>query len=266
MKLVLSKLVQKLGDPALLNAGVIRWASPVVSFGDLRSSKVATIGLNPSNREFMNQMNIELDKSDRRFHTLKSLGVSKWSDVEERDLELILDSFNNYFIKNPYDTWFKKLDYLLSSTGISYYFPSSQLCHLDLVPYATSLKWSELRVDQRDFLLEISMEPVGLMIKESPVKVIILNGQTVVDETQKMTGIDFVKQHMTNWTLPRDKGDGIKGYSYSGVITSFGNINLSREVHVLGYNHNIQSSYGVTRRVQTNIRKWIGERISNIII
>jgi hypothetical protein len=73
-------------SPALVDTNVIKWGAPVPSFGDLSSSFVATVGLNPSNREFVDDSGQELCDSERRFHTLHSLGLSSWSDVDARHL------------------------------------------------------------------------------------------------------------------------------------------------------------------------------------
>ena len=67
---LLGKLIN---DRALVKANVIPWSSPVISFGDLSRARVATLGLNPSNREFVDDAGIELDGPSRRFPTLRSL-------------------------------------------------------------------------------------------------------------------------------------------------------------------------------------------------
>src|SRR6266849_5010343 len=144
MNTMLSKLVERLGDSTLSEANVIPWSSPVPSFGDVSRSRVATLGLNPSNREFVDALGNELDGPLRRFHTLRSLRLARWSDVSVPQLRLILDSCRAYFFRNPYHTWFGRLDHLISGTRASFYDRAATACHLDLVPYATSCKWIEL--------------------------------------------------------------------------------------------------------------------------
>ena len=51
----LTTLINRLDSPAISGTGVIRWGCPVPSFGDLSASRVATVGLNPSNREFVDE-------------------------------------------------------------------------------------------------------------------------------------------------------------------------------------------------------------------
>jgi len=265
MKIELSNLLHRFNDPELEAANVISWSSPVLSFGNLSTSKLATVGLNPSNREFVDTQGNELAGTARRFHTLKSLSLRHWADAAQHDLEAIIKFCEEYFLRNPYDGWFKQLDYIISGSSFSYYFPSAQACHVDLIPYATSSKWMELTTTQRLSLLEHSGDTLGLLIKDSPVEVLILNGRTVVENMERITNVQFEKTHMPQWTLPRKNGDGIVGIAYQGFINSIGGVPLSQELLVLGYNHNIQSSYGVTTEVKTAIRNWISESTMEVL-
>jgi len=73
MHLALMTLLNRMDSAAFDGTSVIRWGAPVPSFGDLSSSLVATVGLNPSNREFVDVAGHELRDTYRRFHTLGSL-------------------------------------------------------------------------------------------------------------------------------------------------------------------------------------------------
>src|SRR5688572_16748597 len=121
MYTTLTTLINRLDSNAVLGTGVIQWGCPVPSFGDLSTSRVATLGLNPSNREFVDESGNELVGTSRRFHTLKSLGLRSWSDVDSRHLRLMLESCYSYFLGNPYDRWFKILDQVVAGTNASYY-------------------------------------------------------------------------------------------------------------------------------------------------
>lgn len=255
-----SILVKRLNDPKIKRSEVIEWGCPIPSFGNLAYSKVATVGLNPSNREFVDEKGNELKDGSRRFHTLNSLGIKKWADANEVHLNSIIELCFEYFSRNPYDNWFKKLDNIISGTRMSYYFPSSEACHLDLIPYATSCKWTDLSTQQKNSLLEVSGDTMGLLLKQSKIELIVLNGKTVVDTLQKITNTQFEKILMPTWTLPRKSG-GVAGFAYKGVITSLGGHTFNRPIKVLGYNHNIQSSYGVTKEVQISIRNWIAKEV-----
>lgn len=253
----LSSLLGRLDDSALSAAKVIPWSSPIPAFGDLSRSTVATLGLNPSNREFVDVAGEELDGSLRRFHTLKSLGLRKWSDANAQHKKLIMDSCQQYFYQNPYDGWFKGLDKIISGTKASYYDSSAKACHLDLIPYATACKWTELTPQQRSLLLTLAGDTLGLLLKDSPVQLLILNGKTVIENLQKIAGVNFEQETIPDWTLPRKSGMGVKGFAYRGIIKEVAGVFLNRQVHVLGFNHNIQSSFGVTTQVKAAIRNWV---------
>jgi hypothetical protein len=254
---IVSTLVQRLSSPRLADLDIIPWAAPVISFGDVSRSKVATLGLNPSNREFVDVDGGELEGHARRFHTLKSLGLKRWTDIREEQLAQIVESCNGYFEGNPYDGWFQALNKLIVGANASYYGLFSGACHLDLVPYATACKWVELTTSQRTALLKSGGDALGLLLRESPVEVLVLNGQSVIENLQAITGTTFVREEVPAWTLPRRRSEGVAGYAYTGKICQVSEIGLGREISILGYSHNIQSSFGVTTQVKSAIQQWI---------
>lgn len=254
---ILTTLVDRLAGSRLAKLGVIPWAAPVLSFGDPSQSKIATLGLNPSNREFVDLAGNELNGCHRRFHTLKSLGIRRWSEATEKHLEQIQESCSNYFSGNPYDGWFQALDKLIVGANASYYGLFSQACHLDLVPYATACKWVELTSTQRGALLNSAGDALGLLLRESPIEVLVLNGQSVIENLQFIGGCTFQREAIPDWTLPRRTSSGVTGYAYTGRLCQVSGIGLGREISVLGFSHNIQSSFGVTTKVKTSIQEWI---------
>ncbi|NMZ58613.1 hypothetical protein HBO25_07745 [Pseudomonas nitroreducens] len=238
---------------------IIKWASPVPYFGNPATSNIATVGLNPSNREFVDINGHELSSTYRRFHTLSSLQIESWSEATPNHINLIKDSCTEYFFRNPYDGWFKPLDKIISGTNSSFYSSLFHASHLDLIPFATSKKWAKLTNVQRQKLLYISNELLGKTIKHSAVKLLILNGSTVVEAFSTMTNVKFDKRPLEAWNLPRKNGRPILGISYRGVISKISGIDLGRSITVIGYNHNIQSSFGVTSLVRQEIQTWITE-------
>lgn len=181
MDAMLGTLVRCLDHQALSWTNIIPWSSPVPSFGDVSKSTVATLGINPSNREFVDISGKELDGNARRFHTLTSLGLSRWTDANAQHLSLIIDACRMYFCRNPYDRWFKRLDWIISGPRSSYYHDLNKACHLDLIPYATACKWTELTPKQRRALLAAAGNALGLLLRDSPVRLLVLNGQCVVE-------------------------------------------------------------------------------------
>lgn len=243
-----------------LDDAVIRWGCPVVSFGDLPGSSVASLGLNPSNREFVDGVGQELDGSSRRFPTLQSLGIESWSDADARHLRTIIDSCRSYFFGNPYDRWFKRLDEVVSATNASFYNPARSACHLDLIPYATAEKWTDLLPSEKTALLQVAGDTLALLLRDSSVEMLILNGQSVVNHFQQFAGVRLEAEEMGDWCLPRKSGANVSGIAYKGIVNTVSGVHLGRDIMVVGYNHNLQSSFGVTTKVIENIRDWVGKQ------
>lgn len=264
MDTMLSALVRCLDDRILAGTSVIPWSCPILSFGNLSISRVATLGLNPSNREFVDDSGNELDGLSRRFHTLNSLRLTRWSDANAEHLQLIIASCREYFHRNPYDGWFKKLDYIISGAEVSYYGIFTGACHLDLIPYATECKWTALSRRERSSLLDVAGDTLGLLLRDSPVRMLILNGISVVEQFQDIAGIQLEKQEMQDWSLPRRSHPGVMGYAYKGTVSDLSGFKFEREILVLGFNHNIQSSFGVTTQVTAAIQQWITRTASEV--
>jgi hypothetical protein len=260
----LAKLVERLDDRVLLTAGVIPWSCPIPSFGDFELSSIATLGLNPSNREFVDENGRELVGDERRFQTLRSLGLRRWSAASGSHLSKIADSCKSYFAAKPYDTWFRRLDYLLTGAEASYYGMLGGACHLDLIPYATAAKWGELSSKQRAILLDCSGDSLGMLLRDSAVQIIVLNGRSVVDLFEAVTCVRLETQRMATWSLPRKSSPRVAGIAYSGVVSSISGVPLGREIRVLGFNHNIQSSFGVTTVVTNAIRQWLTDSYAQV--
>lgn len=250
-------LTAGLGTPGCTSAGAIPWGCPVPVFGNLSTSRVATIGLNPSSREFLDEEGRELPPDLRRLHTLRSLRLSSWAEATDEHFLEIADACTTYFQRNPYQTWFGRLEIILAGIGSSYYGVNSSACHLDLIPFATDPKWAALSKLQRDDLSTIAGGTLGRLLRDSNVKILVLNGRTVVSHFERAAEVRLRCDQMSGWTLPRQSGPGVPGLAFHGQVDRVSGIDLLRRVTVLGYNHNIQSSYGITTRVIRGIRDWI---------
>ncbi len=249
MEATLAALVRYINEISFAEDHIIPWSCPILCFGDPSTAEVATLGLNPSNREFVDEAGNELEDPLRRFHTLSSLGLNRWGQANAIHLQLILESYRAYFVRNPYDAWFRRLDYIISGLGASYYDLPNSACHLDLIPYATAEKWTTLSSGKRSALLNLASETLALLLRDSPIRLLVLNGNSV----------------MPGWSLPRRSTADVQGFAYKGIVRSISNIDLEREVLVLGFNHNIQSSFGVTSEVLASIRRWVAEATGEAI-
>jgi hypothetical protein len=263
MYATLTALLDRLDRKVVVAADVIRWASPVPSFGPLERAQVATLGLNPSNREFVDEAGRELEGPDRRFHTLSSLGLSSWADADARHLTLIIESCNAYFAGNPYDRWFRTLDQVVGAANASYYpGAASAACHLDLIPYATARKWTDLTPRQRGSLLTVAGDVLASLLRDSGIRVLILNGQAVVDHFTGAFRVPLQRYEMEEWALSRANARHVMGFAYRGLVDELAGIDLGRQIVILGFNHNLQSSYGVTTNVIQHIRRWVADMVA----
>ena len=256
-------LLDRLEQPDLRQAGVLEWACPIPAFGEVAAARVATVGINPSDREFVDASGQELDGAGRRFHTLRSLKLERWSQADARHVRAIATSCQAYFTSNPYDQWFRRLDRIVSGTSTSYYDRLFPACHLDLVPYATSCKWSDLSNSQRGKLLSLSGDSLALNLRNSPIRLLVLNGRTVVNEFMDTYDVQMESQERGEWSLPRKEDQTVKGVAYYGEVDELCGIPLDRSVYILGFNHNIQSSYGVTNEVVNSIRTWVSRAFNS---
>lgn len=257
MELAVRDLVKKLGAKQFRHASVIKWGAPVPVFGDVSKACIATLGLNPSNKEFVDAYGTQLDGSQRRFHTLQSLGIQSWSDAKQKHIRLISESCLEYFHKNPYRPWFDQLDQIVSATGYSYYDREKHACHLDLVPFATAEKWALIQRGQKDLLLSEGAMTLASMLRTSRVSVIVANGRGVVDGLQRASGVLFDATPIEAWSLARASGKDVQGIAFKGVVHELSGVPIGRGINVLGFSHNIQSSYGVRKDVRHAIAKWV---------
>lgn len=95
---------------------VVPGSTPVIAFGKFRSAKVATISLNPSYHEF------DIVKGERRFHTLESLAITKYEEINETHKNLVLDYCERYFERPGivYSDWFDRINLIGWNTYLKY--------------------------------------------------------------------------------------------------------------------------------------------------
>ena len=258
---LLTLTTNRLEDAVRVGLPIIPWASPVMFFGNVLDSRLATVGINPSDLEFADATGAELSSEERRFHTLTSLALGSWNEFSGRHAQMCLNLCLDYFERNPYMGWFGGLDRLMAQTGFSYLSSLFPACHLDLVPYATSIKWSELARIQRRELLEISAGILQSLIKLSSLEIVILNGQMVVETFAKCLELKMMSSTIEDWSLRRGTGTDVRGVCYVGHLKLPHVTGGVRTILVLGYNHNIQSSFGVDVGVRRSIQAWLGMKV-----
>jgi hypothetical protein len=156
---------------------------PVLFFGDLFSASIATIGINPSRREYLNRGGEELDGPGRRFETLRSLGVVDRGGIDDVRAQAAIARMRAYFDPNKpiYNGWFNGLSRVIDGMGFSY--SGRSAAHLDLVQEATDPVWSGLfRADRAQATLVLRRDVLFLrrQIEQFPLRVVILTSARVM--------------------------------------------------------------------------------------
>jgi hypothetical protein len=82
-------LAEMIRRPTPARSGVLAGTVPVVSFGDPTSSRVATLGINPSSAEFLSK-GVHFPVAKRRLATLQSLGATDNSTLTDDELFKVL--------------------------------------------------------------------------------------------------------------------------------------------------------------------------------
>ena len=78
--------------------------------------------------------------------------------------------------------------------------------------------------------MTVADNTLGLLLANSPVRILILNGRTVVDRFEDIAGMRLKKRRMRAWSLPRHSGPDVPGISYRGVVAQLAEIDLRREL------------------------------------
>lgn len=237
---------RRIRRPIPADSHVVAGSTPVVSFGDAHSATVATLGLNPSRVEFLDRKGNELVGSSRRLATHTSLGTSDLANAPASLIAQVLNDCNAYFAldRNPYRQWFDQLELILNGCGASYY--NGSACHLDLVQWATDPTWGNLRpATLRTQLFDADSPFLIEQLSNENIELLLVNGMGVVRQLQPTV----------NTTL--DELDPIVGFGQHDTRIFTGTI-LDR-VRVIAWSTNLQSSFGVTSELRTEIAARVGE-------
>ena len=226
--------------PVPADSRVIPGTTPVVAFGDVSQARVATLGINPSLAEFL-QQGKELIACDRRLATHRSLGVSDLEKAPAAAIEQVLADCNGYFQRNPYRGWFDQLEPVLKACGASYY--DGTACHLDLVQWATDPVWSNLPTEVQCRLLRNDTPFLLEQLTTENIEILLLNGRTVVSATSKEMNTTFDEFGLAHQDTRL----------FAGMVRD--------RIQVVGWSKNLQSSPGVTRKLKKALAEKVGELV-----
>ncbi len=217
---------------------VVKESIPIVWFGDIDAYfnsklKVVTIGLNPSEQEFMYKDNfnnmISLPKNGKRFDIIDFTKLS----VDEQ-IEKLKATLNNYFKKRPYK-WFDKYNKLLTVKNCSYY-PGikNTAIHIDLFSaIATTPTWGKLNNKQKFQienkklfldLLEILNPDFALCSVNNDTFLQVFSNYNKINQ-QKFAGNNYIRVYKKNGA---DRiilnGTNMQGTPWGGIQEGFSKI------------------------------------------
>jgi hypothetical protein len=210
---------------------IVPGSTPVVAFGDFRTASVATLGLNPSSVEFLDHDRAELTDGKRRLETLGSLGVSDLETAPSDAVQKVFEACTQYFqphpYGNPYCRWFNALEAALKPLGVSYY--NGTACHLDIVQWATYPTWGKLPRNHKRDLVKSDRSFLDRQLAHEHIRLLLVNGAGALNTL--------------GWTLTPT--ELIRGEGKSPRLQLLTGQPLPH-LRVIGWNLNLQSSYGVT--------------------
>jgi len=224
---------------------------PILYFGDQvayekSAIKVITVGLNPSHREF------PADDRFKRFR--KAEQVSQRLAPDKNEIQLFLESLNDYYKDEPYSRWFGCFEPMLNGLSSSYYdneHPNRAL-HTDICsPLATDTTWSKLNDRQR---AKLSYD--GKMIWHSLVEILAPDFILISLARQHLNKIRF---NRTKWRefirITHDKYGTLRNNPYRISISTY---SIDKKNGILVFGRAANTPFGLISNIQ---KREIGNRL-----
>ena len=212
---------------------IVEGSTPVVSFGDVREARIATLAINPSFNEFPKDGR-ERDGKEQRLETLLSLRCECLSTAPNVAIRRAFESCNSYFTRNPYG-YFRRLETILQRVAAS--FSDGSACHLDLVQWATKPRWRDLAPWEKNALLRADTPFLRSQLRSKSLCDLLINGSGVREQYERFFSTKFTDASVpASSDLQVSKGPRI---TFFQGRTEFGQ-------RVFGWNINLPSTPGVS--------------------
>ena len=231
------------------NSVIVEGSTPIVFFGNITTSTIATLGINPSKNEFQKDGQ-DFNERLRRFETLSSLNATDLESLTKVQLEKVIDSCKNYFQINPYRKWFNQLENkILKNLSVSYY--SGTACHLDIVQSATDPIWRDLDKTTKNKLINSDIEFLSIQLQEEKIQTLLINGKEATEIFQGYFKPTLVKQDKL---IVENKSCNV--YSYELKFTN-------KIIKIYAWSNNLQSTVGLTNQMRKEIGIWVEQQYSS---
>jgi len=220
--------------PIPTDCSIVSGSTPVISFGDSTIAKVATLGINPSNIEFEVNGRL-LSGRARRLETLESLGTETHEELNDEQVDAVIRACHTYFQRREtaYRTWFDPLDSILQ-TGLGVSFYDDSACHVDLVQWATSTKWSQLEKTVKDRLIDDGLPHLVRQLKQSGIRLVVVNGASVWNELEQRLRVRYEQTVVIRFSRNQTKNE-LRCGSYD-------------HIRFVGWSSNVQSQPGANEK------------------
>lgn len=194
----------------LASRSTVAGTLPVLFFGDLPCASIATIGLNPSHREYADARGQLLSGSKQRFATLPSLGADSRASLSDAQCDVALELMRRYHEPTrPVYGWFRGLNRVVAGLGGS--FVDGSAVHLDLVQEATNPTWSNLPVHEREELLAADLEFLEWQLRTFGVRTVICTSKMVGTTLRPRFDVEVLAEGILErirWWVGRGEANG----------------------------------------------------------
>jgi len=226
------------------DCGVIEDSTPVVSFGNPHTTRVATLGINPSRKEFLDDKGDLLRGQDRRFETLPSVGADRCENLSDSQVASIIEGCNSYFKRRPYMTWFKPLEQIIEA-GAAVSYIAGTACHLDLVQWATDPVWGKMPPGNAEkALMDEGIEHLRAQLTTESIETVIVVSAEVWNQLEAYRLCEF-------------KDVDVIRVGKTGQIPCTLRIGQGCGSRFVGWTSNVQSQPGITREDQESLGRWL---------
>ncbi len=214
-------------------------------FGDLFNAEIVSVGLNPSDREYLTNDGALLAGPAQRFATTNSLGVDSRASLSDAQCAEAVEWMRDYYEpgKPVYSSWFNALARVIEGLGGS--FRERRSAHLDLVQESTSPVWSELGRPERESLLKHDLPFLEWQIRAFPPRSVICTGKTVGVHIQRQLGVsvdDEGTMARIKWWVGHADIDG-------------------RRVGLAGWNYPLARATGLGRKGETALGELLAGKL-----
>ncbi len=157
-------------------------------------AEIATVGLNPSDHEYLSKDGRMLTGAAQRFATLDSVGAADRSSLTDPQCDEAIERMRNYYEvgKPVYGSWFNALARVVDGFGAS--FRQRSAAHLDLVQESTSPVWGDLPLSQKTALLEQDLPFLTWELRTFPVRAVICTGKTVGVHVRRQLRVEVTEE------------------------------------------------------------------------